>query len=341
MHVLVITNAYPSTQKPYAGIFVKNQIEELKRYYDVDVFYLERRFTTSIGSVLKYFVSTVRFTSYLFKKYQILHIHFLSPLLITAYIYKILHPKCVLYLTPHGSDVNRLHKQGLIFYFYKFLIRKVDYILPVSNTISDKTQYLFEREPVLYLPAGVNKKIFFVTQHDLLHRDIDLLYVGSFYSHKGVPNIINILQRYPDRLNVRFVGSGELELNIKSLQSTHSITIINNATQEELANIYRRAKYLILLSKSEGFPLVIPEALYCGTPCIVFDYPPMNNMIHHGKNGYILSEENPVSEMKEVLNVTPQRWENLSKHASQSLEEASLDTIINKLVDHYNSNFIC
>ena len=71
MKVLIISNMYPSEQKPYAGVFVKNQYESLLQNIEkndsVHIFAMQRIFTSSIGSILKYFKAFLDFTPHYFK----------------------------------------------------------------------------------------------------------------------------------------------------------------------------------------------------------------------------------------------------------------------------------
>ena len=54
----------------------------------------------------------------------------------------------------------------------------------------------------------------------------------------------------------------------KSLGVLDRIHFITNATEEEMPAIYKRASILINISKYEGFPTSVAEAMSVGTPCI-------------------------------------------------------------------------
>ena len=94
MKILIISNMYPSEQKPYAGVFVKNQYESLLQNIEkndsVHIFAMQRIFTSSIGSILKYFKAFLDFTPHYFKKYEVLHLHFFYPLILLVYLYKMI-----------------------------------------------------------------------------------------------------------------------------------------------------------------------------------------------------------------------------------------------------------
>ena len=58
MKILIITSMYPSPEKKYSGIFVKNQYEQLqslmKEGEEIEVFYMKRTFTSLWGSIKKH-----------------------------------------------------------------------------------------------------------------------------------------------------------------------------------------------------------------------------------------------------------------------------------------------
>jgi glycosyltransferase involved in cell wall biosynthesis len=51
----------------------------------------------------------------------------------------------------------------------------------------------------------------------------------------------------------------------------------------------RTSSVLVLPSLEEGFGLVVPQALACGTPCIVSDRVGARDLISHRENGSIFA----------------------------------------------------
>jgi glycosyltransferase involved in cell wall biosynthesis len=56
---------------------------------------------------------------------------------------------------------------------------------------------------------------------------------------------------------------------------------------EKLALLFSAADVVVAPSREDNLPLVVMEALACGTPCVAFDIGGMSDMIDHGKNGYL------------------------------------------------------
>lgn len=69
---------------------------------------------------------------------------------------------------------------------------------------------------------------------------------------------------------------------------THRDSVPNN----ELPAWYRWADALLLPSLSEGFGIVLAEALACGTPCITSNRPAMNEIVSDRWDGLLVDPEN-------------------------------------------------
>lgn len=87
-----------------------------------------------------------------------------------------------------------------------------------------------------------------------------LLFVGRFIEKKGMLRLREMAARRPD-LHWAFAGWGPCDPDGWNLPN---VTVHRELSGTELASLYRAADLLVLPSKSEGFPLVVQEALACG-----------------------------------------------------------------------------
>lgn len=131
------------------------------------------------------------------------------------------------------------------------------------------------RQPPVLVPNGVDAKRF--SPVDLLERlrlrnelgmpaDQPLvLFVGRFVEKKGLHLLREVCQRVTD-CRWLFVGWGPddpADWNLPHVQR------IAHAKREQMPDFYRAADLLVLPSVGEGFPLVVQEAMSCGTPVLV------------------------------------------------------------------------
>jgi glycosyltransferase involved in cell wall biosynthesis len=128
-----------------------------------------------------------------------------------------------------------------------------------------------------------------------VNRDIDILFVGSFTYEKNIPLLVQVLsltKLKQGRIKGCVIGKGPLEkflrieLNKHGLQN--DVEIIGHLPQASVGLYYQRAKLLLLPSRSEGLPMVVPEAMGWGVPAVVTDVGDISDIIVDGKNGFLV-----------------------------------------------------
>ncbi|EJF07463.1 glycosyltransferase [Thiovulum sp. ES] len=340
MKILIISNMYPSPQKPYSGIFVKNQYDYLKKELnqDIEIYAMERSFTNKIGSIFKYLKAFLLFFPYLFKKYDVIHLHYFFPMVILSVFYKILYPKTKIVVTFHGSDITNFVNSNLSKRFFTKLIDRCDYIISVGSDLSEIIFKKLNKKSDLVLSAGIDERVFY--EEESIKKEYDFIFVGSFIKRKGLDILLKAIQ-IVDNKNIRYciVGSGVLEKNVLEVSKKYNIILLKNQTQEQLRTLYNQSKFFILPSRDEPFGLVVSEAIFCGTPAIVSNIGGMKDQVKDGINGFILKEnthDELAKKIKEVENISEKEYKQLSVNALNSNQEHSLENISKKLIEIYN-----
>jgi glycosyltransferase involved in cell wall biosynthesis len=145
--------------------------------------------------------------------------------------------------------------------------------------ISPAVQQAFEcfcrfRAPPVYWPNGVDAAVYVpdgaVADHPAIAQVRSaggqvFLFVGRFVEKKGLSVLRELAAAFPDDLWV-FAGQGPLDPAHWGLTN---VLVLRGESGPGLARYYRAADLLVLPSTGEGFPLVVQEAMACGTPAMV------------------------------------------------------------------------
>lgn len=340
--ILVISNAYPSSQKPYAGVFVKNQVDELlqRGNFNVNIFAMPRAYTGLWGSVSKYFRAAIQFCRHLPTKYELIHLHFFYPLIWLVFLYKLLHPATRIVVTLHGSDINGRFNSKLSRYLHTKLAKRIDYVQAVGTGLADEYEELLSASVDDIFPAGIDRRVFHYKQPDTATAKYDFIFIGSFIKRKGVDLLVAAVQELNlQDLQFCFIGSGPEEETIRTLQPSFNVDIFRDLPQSEIAEKLQDSRFFIFPTRYEPFGLVVTEALYCGVPAVVSQVGGVAEQVEDGINGiYIgdLSVEGVSQAMNDVLEFPLEKYSTLSENARTSNMNYSLESVVDRLESIYS-----
>ena len=93
-----------------------------------------------------------------------------------------------------------------------------------------------------------------------------------------------------------------------------------------LALLYQATDVFVNSSIEDSGPMMVSEALACGTPVVGFDMGVVNNMVITGYNGYKakLKDSGDLSQgIKEILELSKDEYKQYSLNALKQVEEYS------------------
>jgi glycosyltransferase involved in cell wall biosynthesis len=280
---------YRSMRSPLAQMSEgPHRLPELRE--QVLVYYLRYRTIPELGKYLnslQAWRALARFLRLQHQNFDLIHAHFAYALgYAAARAGRRFNLPVV--VTAHGSDINFYTRRTLRNWaaagFTIWGVRHASAVTVVSADLKKKVLALnVPADRITIIPAGIRETIFFPRgekkslrqQLRLAEKDVLLLFVGNLLPVKGLEFLLTAFAHVgKQRSGVKLVvvGSGKLESSLKQLAQKlgleRNLTWAGKKSHEEIPLWMNAADFLVLPSLSEGYPMVVLEALACGTPVI-------------------------------------------------------------------------
>ena len=165
---------------------------------------------------------------------------------------------------------------------------------------------------------------------------INLIFVGSFTPNKQPLLSVQTAERLHDigyAVHLDLFGEGaerpRLEAYITEKGLGDFVVLHGNRDAETLKCHYRQAHFLIFVSKSEGWPKVVAEAMFWGCLPITSDVSCVNYMIGNGRRGQIAKPnvDDIVEKVKYYLE-NPGRFQQSSQEAMEWSQQFTLEKFL-------------
>jgi len=203
-------------------------------------------------------------------------------------------------ISEHGSpDAYNLIYKAIKKWLYP---KAKQYIVP---TKTDTNYYLAKNFPAVYLPHF---------KSDLLYEKASLkkniaLSIGRFTEVKQQIKLLRIWNSLVKKNKTKdwqlfLIGTGELKKEFEKYIEEHNLQefIFIFPPRQDVEHYYKKASLFLLSSKTEGFGMVLLEAISFGLPCVSFDCPSgPRDIIQNNKNGFLVELDDEKSFEESVL----------------------------------------
>lgn len=138
----------------------------------------------------------------------------------------------------------------------------------------------------------------FSTQDSTFQEAIKFLFVGTLSPGKQPLYVIQLVEKLKEageNVSLEMYGEGtlrkQLEEYIKRQHLKEYVQLKGNQPKEAVLQAYQKSDYLILPSKSEGWPKVVAEAMFWGCVPLATPVSCVSYMLGHGNRGIVLTEK--------------------------------------------------
>jgi glycosyltransferase involved in cell wall biosynthesis len=168
---------------------------------------------------------------------------------------------------------------------------------------------------VYVVPNGIELEDFGNLSKDKSRRELNigegdrvLIFVGRFRPEKDMTSLIKAMRIMVERnqkVKLVVVGGGPQERRLKKLAAelnlVQQVNFVGQVPHEKVSGYMAAADVLVLPSLSEGFPVVLPEAMACGLPIVATKVGGIPEIVTDGENGLLVEPRNPEQIAEAVL----------------------------------------
>jgi len=160
---------------------------------------------------------------------------------------------------------------------------------------------------------GVSEEKFFCPPNEFeipkkgeFQKMYDLIYIGNFVDQKDLPlwvNTVSKIKEIKSDIHAIMLGDGtlfkEIEEMIKKLGLEENIELVGR--QSDVNTYLEKSKVHLMTSKSEGFPMVVMEAMSLGVPSVLPNVGDISDIVVNGENGYMINSRIPNEYAEKVM----------------------------------------
>jgi glycosyltransferase involved in cell wall biosynthesis len=308
MKILVVSDNYPSLQRPARGVFVYNLIQQFARMgHTVHIIApegilaksskIEKDYGKELGTVYRpkflnasaksiFGFNTYRIGEYgqiravrkVVKRHKIefdvVYAHFLANAFIAVEALSEYNKPVYAAIGEYNNlEVRKAYYSNA---YFSSILEKISGYIAVSPQIKDRLMsYGAEEDKIMIKPNAVNVDVFHPrnkqemrSKYNLPKDKILVIFVGRFIENKGPKVLLKATENQED-IGLIFVGSG---VQNPELEGDH-VVFKKSVSSKEVPELLSAADLFVLPTWHEGSCNAIVEAMACGLPIVSSDIP--------------------------------------------------------------------
>lgn len=234
----------------------------------------------------------------------------------------------------------------------KLVLRSADVVIALTNDMRRKISKIYGGD-VYIIPNGIELERFANLSKqnsrdklNIAEDDKVVIFVGRFRPEKDVTCLIKAMEIMVERnpkMKLFVIGEGEEEEQLKELTKKLNldwhVNFVGQVAYRKVPEYMAAADVFVLPSLSEGFPLVMPEAMACGLPIVATKVGGVPEIITDGENGLLVEPKNPQQIAEKVLLLLgdDELRQKISKSNKDKVKNYSWENVIQRLEELYQS----
>ena len=177
--------------------------------------------------------------------------------------------------------------------------------------------------------------------------DAKVIFTGSAFTHdkrKGVSYFVEALKYLWEAVNeetkkntlIMIAGNHTIKNELIE-QIPFQKRLIDYIKDERLLSLaYQASDIFVCSSVEDSGPMMVSEALACGTPVVGFEMGVTSNMVINGFNGYkaeLKNSEDLGKGISEILSLPKEKYEEYSRNAIYQVEEYSSQEVVVNIIN--------
>ena len=253
------------------------------------------------------------------------------------------------------TNYSFLLKLKILFRTYlRFYMYGTNVIVAPSIKAKKYDRMVMPKIPVQIVPNGIDMKKFksatltendineIRTKYGIKPSDKLLIFVGRIGPEKRVEElfdcVVPVIKKNPN-VKLIYVGDGPSHGKLKEkavqLSLEKSFIFTGFINWDEVYRLYSIADIFVTTSLSEVHPMTLIEGAMCGLPSIARRDDSYLDLIHSGKNGYLVDSEEEMTGMIEKLINDNALYKEFSKNALEISQMFTADNHVNRMEKLY------
>ncbi len=231
---------------------------------------------------------------------------------------------------------------------FKTKYENIDYFTLLTDKVTEEIKEVMEGCNLHTKCVTVPNFLNFEPVDRTAQKKKQVIAAGRLHPDKDFPTMLRIWKKVCEKRDdyiLKIAGQGELDAELKALAKELGIEdmvcFMGAVPHAELLQEMHESVCYLLTSVSEALPMVLLEAMYCGTPPVAFDLRVGTGSIISDKvNGFIIRDRNEDAFAEKILELLDKSEEEMAALSEKCIERA-MDFSKEKVVSMWLRLFDC